>query len=72
MEYRIYVVDADDVDRFNTTFQEVKEQANYYLFDENLECLLKEYLKSVNDDVIDCTNCFHFLCDEEQGIILEF
>ena len=70
MKYAIYIVDTE-VDRFDTSFDEVKNNAEDVIFDENLTRLFFEYIKRINDDTVDNVNCFHYLCDEENGVILQ-
>lgn len=66
--YRVYVVDADDIDIHNTSFHEVKETAHNYYEDENTINLLKYVIKDINEYV--ASNDYYFLVDETNGIIL--
>lgn len=70
MSYSIYIVDADDFDNFDISFDEVISLAVDSIFDEDLQRLFYEYIKRTNDRTIHSINCLHFLCDDTNGIIL--
>lgn len=70
MDFRIYIVDASDINQYDTSFQEIKESAKETIFGTNLEEMFKSYISSHNDDSFDTNNTIHFLVDEAEGIVL--
>lgn len=68
MDFRIYIVNIEDVDRFNTSFYEIKECAIDCLYDTDIVRLFYELVKHTNDNTNN--DIYYVLCDETNSLIL--
>jgi len=67
--YRLYIVDPENIDKTDLSYQEVKDAAIDYFEADEADELLRNLIAGLNDDNYSDQNYF-VITDEENGIIL--